>query len=134
MTTGKNIWKQPIPLQKVPFQIHFKWLFWQGMVEKRESHQNNNPFRRVIVCSCHVTYAFQSESTLYSCLNVKEVLAQCRREIWSLKYCNWTRTQNHLVRNRTLNNLAKLVFGYKLSGSGLESSCSTLTFRDVFRT
>ena len=27
------------------------------------------------VCSCHVRYAFQSESTLYSCLNVKELLA-----------------------------------------------------------
>ena len=26
-------------------------------------------------CSCHVTYVFQSESTLYSCLNVKELLA-----------------------------------------------------------
>ena len=33
------------------------------------------------VCSCHVTYAFQSESTLYSCLNVKELLAPSRREI-----------------------------------------------------
>ena len=33
------------------------------------------------VCSCHVTYEFQSESTLYSCLNVKEFLAQNRREI-----------------------------------------------------
>ena len=28
------------------------------------------------VCSDHVTYAFQSESTLYSCLNVKELLAR----------------------------------------------------------
>ena len=27
------------------------------------------------VCSYHVTYAFRSESTLYSCLNVKELLA-----------------------------------------------------------
>ena len=27
------------------------------------------------VYSCHVTYAFQSESTLCSCLNVKELLA-----------------------------------------------------------
>ena len=27
------------------------------------------------VSSCHVTYAFQSESTLYICLNVKELLA-----------------------------------------------------------
>ena len=35
----------------------------------------------ITVCSCHVTYAFQSESTLYSCLNVKELLARSRREI-----------------------------------------------------
>ena len=33
------------------------------------------------VCSYHVTYAFQSESTLYSCLNVKELLARSRSEI-----------------------------------------------------
>ena len=42
------------------------------------------------LCSYHVTYAFQSESTLYSCLNVKELLAQNRRKIWSLSDCNWT--------------------------------------------
>ena len=28
------------------------------------------------VCSCHVTYAFESESTLYSCLNVKDKFGQ----------------------------------------------------------
>ena len=33
------------------------------------------------VCSYHVTYAFESESTLYSCQNVKELLAQNRCEI-----------------------------------------------------
>ena len=33
------------------------------------------------LCSYYVTYAFQSESTLYSCLNVKELLARSRREI-----------------------------------------------------
>ena len=60
------------------------------------------------VCSCDVTYAFQSESTLYSCLNVKELLARSRREIWSLSDYNWTRTQNQLVRKRTLNHLASL--------------------------
>ena len=60
------------------------------------------------VCSFHVTYAFQSESTLYICLNVKELLAPSRREIWSLSDCNWTRTHNHLVHKRTLNHLAKL--------------------------
>ena len=63
------------------------------------------------VCSCHVTYAFQSESTLYICLKVKELLARSRREIWRWSDCNWTRTQNHLVLKRTLNHLAKLVLG-----------------------
>ena len=60
------------------------------------------------VCSCHVTYAFQSKSTLYSCLNVKELLVRSRRKIWSLGDSNWTRTHNHLVHKKTLNHLAKL--------------------------
>ena len=49
------------------------------------------------VCFCHVKYAFQSEPTLYSCLNGKELLAQS----------NWTRI--HLVPKRRLNHLAKLL-------------------------
>ena len=60
------------------------------------------------VCSCHFKYVFQNEITLYSCLNVKELLARSRHKIWSLSDCNWTRTQNHLVRKWTLNHLAKL--------------------------
>ena len=36
--------------------------------------------RSLTVCSYHVTSAFQSESTLYSCLNAKELLARSRRE------------------------------------------------------
>ena len=39
------------------------------------------------VCSCHVTYASQRESTLYSCLNVKELLTRSRREIW--RWSDW---------------------------------------------
>ena len=35
----------------------------------------------ITLCSYHVTYAFQIEPTLYSCLNVKELLAQNRRNI-----------------------------------------------------
>ena len=61
------------------------------------------------VCSCHVMYAFQSESTLYSWLNVKELLARSRHKIWSLSDSNWTWTHNHLVCKWTLNHLAKLV-------------------------
>ena len=62
----------------------------------------------VTTCSCHVTYTFQSWSTLYSSLNVKELLPRSRCKIWELSDCNWTGTQNHLVHKRTLNHLAKL--------------------------
>ena len=41
----------------------------------------NYVLKNSTVCYYHVTYAFQSESTLYSCLNVKELLARSRREI-----------------------------------------------------
>ena len=60
------------------------------------------------VCCYHVTYEFESESTLYSCVNVKEPLARRRHHIWRLSDCNGTRNHNHLVRKRTLNHLAKL--------------------------
>ena len=48
-----------------------------------------------IFLSCHVR--FSEWTTLYSCLNVKKLLVQSRREISSLRDCTWTRTQNHLV-------------------------------------
>ena len=63
---------------------------------------------QLTVCSYHVLYAFQSESILYSCLYVKELLARNKHVIWSLSDCNWIWTQNHLVRKATHNHLAKL--------------------------
>ena len=69
----------------------------------------------VLICTVHltvycyhVTYMFQSESKLYSCLNVKELLARNRRDIWSLSDSNGIWTHNHLVRKWTLNHLPKL--------------------------
>ena len=56
----------------------------------------------------HVTYEFQSERTLCSCPNVKELLAWNRPDTWILSDSNEIRTHNHLVRKRKLNNLAKL--------------------------
>ena len=50
--------------------------------------------RENTVCSYHVTYAFQSESTFYSCLNTKEPLAWIRREIWSLS--DWLQLRSNL--------------------------------------
>ena len=66
------------------------------------------PYKLLTVCSYHITYAFPNESTLYSCLSIKELLARSSHEIWSLSDSNGTRTHNHLVCKRTLNHLAKL--------------------------
>ena len=46
-----------------------------------KSNECSNMIVGLTVCPCHVTYVFQSESTLHSCLNVKELLARSRREI-----------------------------------------------------
>ena len=64
--------------------------------------------RNLTVCYYHVTCEFQSESTLFSCLNIKELLAGSRRHIWSLSESNGIRTHKLLVCKRTLNHLAKL--------------------------
>ena len=60
------------------------------------------------VCSCRVTYAFHSQSTLYICLNAKKLLIQNRREFGCFSHCNRTQTHNHLVRKLTLLHLGKL--------------------------
>ena len=73
----------------------------------------------------HVTNAYLSKSTFCSCLNVKELVAWNRRDIWSLNNCNGIWTHKHLVHKRTLPfNLNDWVFVYKLSGCELESRCS----------
>ena len=107
------------------------------------------------VCSYYVTYAFQSESTLYCCLNVKELLARSSCKIWSLSECNWTRTQNHLFHKRVPDMIriysqmhrtdrysqhSSIIwpvwpngwaFVHELSGCGFESSCSHLNFLNI---
>ena len=53
----------------------------------------------MILSYYHVMQAFQSESTHYNFLDVKELPARNRRDIW---------THNHLVQKRTLHHLAEL--------------------------
>ena len=50
--------------------------FWYDYMKPK---YNDNV--KLFVCFYHVTYEFKSESTLYSCLNVKEPLARSRRHI-----------------------------------------------------
>ena len=55
--------------------------FTESCLRRKFHLAHEKSVRLMTVCSCHVTYVFQSESTLYSCLNVKELLARSRREI-----------------------------------------------------
>ena len=66
------------------------------------------------VCYYHVTYAFHSESTLYSCLNVKGLLARNRWYTWSLSDSNGIQAHNDWV------------FAYGLSGCVFQSHCCRL--------
>ena len=59
-------------------------------------------------CYNHVSYMLQGGSTLYSFLNVKELVAQSRFEILRLCDCNWTGTRKDLLPKRTCKYLAKL--------------------------
>ena len=74
-------------LMEVEYSHHHHCYFHQGSrtfyywYSKEE--YSKEELNILAVRSCHVTNAFQSESTLYSCLNVKELLAWSSREIWS---------------------------------------------------
>ena len=80
------------------------------------------------VCSYHVMYAFQSESTRYSCLNVKELLTRSRCEIWGLSDCNLTHNSTLTTENSRLASLAKWlsVRSWTKWFCGFEPSCSHL--------
>ena len=60
------------------------------------------------VCSCHVTFPFQSDPTLYICLSVKELVTENSRDMWSLSEWYGTRIHNQLVGKLTLSHLSKL--------------------------
>ena len=53
---------------------------------------------------------FQSESTLYSCLNVKELLDSNKRDIWGLSDCSGTQIHClHLLRMMMMNYFCGMV-------------------------
>ena len=50
-------------------------------VSNKTSLKKESLISPMTVSCYHVTYAFQSESTLYSCLDVKQLLVRNRRDI-----------------------------------------------------
>ena len=74
---------------------YFIWMIWNYMGKQTK-----------VLIQRHRLLVYSAPTYVWS-LNMKSVIY--------LSDCNWTRTQNHLVRKRTLNHLAKLANGYHLS-------------------
>ena len=81
----------------------FSACLWTKSLWIRHKLQSLNFQILLLILILLATYAFHSQSGLYSCLNVKELVVQSRREIWSLSYWNWLRKDNNLVHKRSLN-------------------------------
>ena len=78
-----------------------------------------------MLLSCNVRVS----EWLYSCLNVKKLLARNRRDIWSLGDSNGIWTHNHLVRKRTLNCLGKVFESFTNKIQRLQSLQRSKNFR-----
>ena len=91
-------------------------LFWR--TSANDSYWKEK--RKKVFCMfLYVTYAFQSEFILCSCLSGKKLFARNRHDIWSLSDRNGTRTHKPIWLNGW-------IFVYELSGCGLESRYSRL--------
>ena len=58
--------------------------------------EDKNSIRELLYTVNYVTYEFESQSTLYSCLNVTELLAPSRRHILRLSDSNGTWSKEFL--------------------------------------
>ena len=70
--------------------------------------QTMTGLKRVLSYVLTMSHTHFRVNPLYSCLNVKELLAWNRCNIWSLGDCYKTWTHNHLICKWTLNHLTKL--------------------------
>ena len=99
------------------YSDHHRWSFFRV---QHNSWSNTHPevyscyeniskihrkHQRSIVCFYHVTYAFQRESAVYSCLNVKELLPRNRRNNSQGYY--WSFQNNPLDKGSKLNELRR---------------------------
>ena len=78
--------------------------FWYSF--SNEEQRVLDLFYNCVLLSCHI-YRL-SASTICNYLNVKELLAQNRRDIWNLNDWNETQNHNHFFCKRSLKPLNKL--------------------------
>ena len=105
---------------------------------KKVLHKSAEATGEMTVCSYHVKYTFQSGSTLYSCLNFKELLAiECGFTLKRVR--DMIRTYSQMHRTDKYSQHSSIiwpvwqngsVFVCELSGCGFESSCSHLKTSD----
>ena len=130
----KQRWRHRYYQKLLLFFIYFKnfcinkhkWQERDSNQQPLSSQTNAKPFSQtgqmIELCGEHLSvrciwlYAIIMSHTCFRmnphsivCLNVKELFARNRYDIWSLSDSNGIRTHNQLVRKRKLNHLAKLV-------------------------
>ena len=77
--------------------------FWKrNLVTKHFRFHSNFWGVDVTVCSCHVTYAFQSEYALYSCLNVKELRFKQGVPWYSGNYRVWIHSETRTWHDKNI--------------------------------
>ena len=111
-------------------------LFTSDFIENTLKLQHLKIQIYLTVSNYHVTYGFKSETALYSCLNVKQLLSRNRCNIGSLSKSNGIRTHNHLVYKQRLNGIGANGTGiyvrdgiYERNVCAFESRCCHLNFR-----
>ena len=86
------------------------------LIEVIAKNENLKSYKKTCYCYLEVWIQWNSRTRFRvnphsTCLNIKELFAQNRCEIWGLSAYNGARTHNHLVPKRTLSHLAKLAVG-----------------------
>ena len=76
------------------------WLSYEKDIEKLDC----------MLLSCHVHISEGIFARTESSLNIKELIAATRRDIWNLSDSNGIWSHNYLVRKQTLNQLVDCSF------------------------
>ena len=90
--------------------VKIVWLHAVVLIKDDIFHFRNNALWLYVIIMSRTIFRVNLHSIV--CLNVKQLLAQSGRHIWSLSHSNEIRTHNHLVHKQALDSLAKMVEQY----------------------
>ena len=87
--------------------VKIVWLHAVVLIKDDIFHFRNNALWLYVIIMSRTIFRVNLHCIV--CLNVKQLLAQSGRHIWSLSHSNEIRTHNHLVHKQALDSLAKMV-------------------------